>query len=94
MYCKHCGKRIDNNSIFCKYCGKQLVHKQKISIEFHKPNIKRLKESISRKKDSIIKDSSQYYKNFIKSDLPNTIGCLLAIICWILLFCYGVLGCF
>ena len=22
MYCKHCGKEIDDNSTFCKYCGK------------------------------------------------------------------------
>ncbi len=22
MYCKHCGKEIDDNSLFCKFCGK------------------------------------------------------------------------
>lgn len=22
MYCKHCGREIDNNSSYCKYCGK------------------------------------------------------------------------
>lgn len=22
MYCKHCGKEIDDNSSYCKYCGK------------------------------------------------------------------------
>ena len=22
MYCKHCGKEIDNNSQYCKYCGR------------------------------------------------------------------------
>ena len=22
MYCKHCGKEIDDNSTFCKHCGK------------------------------------------------------------------------
>ncbi len=22
MYCKHCGKEIDENSVFCKHCGK------------------------------------------------------------------------
>lgn len=22
MYCKHCGKEIDENSTFCKHCGK------------------------------------------------------------------------
>ena len=24
MYCKHCGKEIDDNSTFCKHCGKPL----------------------------------------------------------------------
>ena len=24
MYCKHCGKEIDNDSKFCKECGKPL----------------------------------------------------------------------
>ena len=24
MYCKHCGKEIDDNSKFCQYCGKSL----------------------------------------------------------------------
>ena len=22
MYCKHCGREIDDNSSYCKYCGK------------------------------------------------------------------------
>lgn len=39
MYCKHCGKQIDDNSQFCKYCGKKLVETNKVSIEFTKPNI-------------------------------------------------------
>ena len=34
MYCKHCGREIDDNSEFCKYCGKQLVDKKKIIVEF------------------------------------------------------------
>ena len=24
MYCKHCGKEIEDNSLFCKYCGGNL----------------------------------------------------------------------
>lgn len=24
MYCKYCGKSIDNDSIYCWYCGKQI----------------------------------------------------------------------
>lgn len=29
MYCKHCGKEIDDNSTFCKYCGKAQGNTQK-----------------------------------------------------------------
>lgn len=29
MYCKHCGKEIDDNSTFCKYCGKSQVNKNR-----------------------------------------------------------------
>ena len=29
MYCKHCGKEIDDNSTFCKYCGKSQGNTQK-----------------------------------------------------------------
>ena len=25
MYCKYCGRQINNNVQFCPYCGKQLV---------------------------------------------------------------------
>lgn len=39
MYCKYCGKQIDENSQYCKFCGKKLVETQKVSIEFTKPNI-------------------------------------------------------
>ena len=29
MYCKHCGKKIDDNSSFCKHCGKSQVSNPK-----------------------------------------------------------------
>lgn len=29
MYCKHCGKEIDDNSTFCKHCGKSQDNTQK-----------------------------------------------------------------
>ena len=25
MYCKHCGKEIDNNSKYCQYCGNKII---------------------------------------------------------------------
>lgn len=29
MYCKHCGKEIEDDSLFCKYCGRPLNYPQK-----------------------------------------------------------------
>ncbi len=29
MYCKHCGKEIEDNSSFCNHCGKPLVNNPK-----------------------------------------------------------------
>ena len=29
MYCKHCGKEIDDNSTFCKHCGKSQINSDK-----------------------------------------------------------------
>lgn len=38
MYCKHCGKEIDDNSTFCKYCGTRQTPK-KIVVEFTEPSL-------------------------------------------------------
>ena len=32
MYCKHCGKEIDDNSVFCKHCGKPQDNRNKTFI--------------------------------------------------------------
>ncbi len=29
MFCKHCGKQIDESARFCKYCGRELTMKEK-----------------------------------------------------------------
>lgn len=33
MYCKYCGKPIDDDSTFCKYCGKSLNLKDNSIVE-------------------------------------------------------------
>ena len=32
MYCKHCGREIDDNSSFCNYCGR--TQEEKSSLDF------------------------------------------------------------
>lgn len=29
MYCKYCGRPIDNDSIYCRYCGRQIEKDEK-----------------------------------------------------------------
>lgn len=31
MYCKKCGKEINDNARFCKYCGTEFVKKEKVN---------------------------------------------------------------
>lgn len=31
MFCKYCGKKIENISLFCPYCGKKIVKKYKVN---------------------------------------------------------------
>ncbi|MFW5774334.1 MAG: hypothetical protein ACOCWD_06600 [Tangfeifania sp.] len=33
MYCKECGKKIDNDSKYCKFCGKAQHEKQNLDVE-------------------------------------------------------------
>ncbi len=40
MYCKHCGKEIDENAIYCQYCGTKI----EVYVESDKP-IKPKKEN-------------------------------------------------
>lgn len=50
MYCKHCGKQIDDNSQFCKFCGKQLTETKNVVIEFSMPNaINTISHAIEKK---------------------------------------------
>lgn len=46
MYCKYCGKLIDNNSSFCSYCGKpQHINNTTVNTSSNKVDIKDKKES-------------------------------------------------
>lgn len=39
MYCKHCGKQIEEDSVFCKFCGQHLVEHKDIEKEVQVENI-------------------------------------------------------
>lgn len=94
MYCKHCGKQIEDNSQFCKFCGKKLVDTKKVTIEFTKPDLEKSKDYLIKKKEKVAKDFHRLNEKSKEKQIFENVGCILAIIGWILLFCYGVLGCF
>ena len=65
MYCKHCGREIDDNSSYCKYCGKEVV--------VEKSNCTIPKEAVKRTIDAIMKydwsESVEYVKKrYTKAD--------------------------
>ena len=90
MFCKHCGKEIDDNSEFCKYCGKQLVDKQKIVVEFNKP------KAIDDAKTYLEKLCEKYrlFFNLIKKNDELWFFPFIAIVCivWLFFITAGVLG--
>ena len=38
MFCKYCGKEIDNDSKFCPYCGEEVDNKQNEVVEIERQN--------------------------------------------------------
>lgn len=38
MYCKFCGKEIEENANYCPHCGKNLKHNDSFSAEIHISN--------------------------------------------------------
>lgn len=42
MYCKYCGKEIDDNSNFCRFCGKETVEtKKEVTVTEEDCNLKK-----------------------------------------------------
>lgn len=62
MYCKYCGKKIDDDSIFCSYCGKNI---SKNSAKYHED------ESLSYKAERIIKDGIIYENDYSVGKVPR-----------------------
>lgn len=45
MYCKHCGKLIDDSSLFCKFCGKKV---QEIENDFSPKDTVSMEENVNK----------------------------------------------
>ncbi len=90
MYCKHCGREIDDNSEFCKYCGKQLVDKKKIIVEFTKP--KSIENSQTYLKRLGNKYSLFYKLLKEKDDVWAIVLVGIVAIVWIFFLTFGIIG--
>ncbi len=90
MYCKHCGREIDDNSEFCKYCGKQLVDKKKIIVEFTKP--KSIENSQTYLKRLGNKYSLFYKILKEKDDVWAIVLVGIVAIVWIFFLTFGIIG--
>lgn len=89
MFCKHCGKEIDENSLFCSKCGKSLESKEKKEVgDKKKIDTSKIKDKVpnlnfEKFKNSFIKDFKN--KKFLKEVLIHTgtafiIGFLICLI--------------
>lgn len=90
MYCKYCGKEIDDNSSYCKYCGKQLVDKKKIIVEFTKP--KSIENSQTYLKRLGNKYSLFYKILKEKDDVWAIVLVGIVAIVWIFFLTFGIIG--
>ena len=90
MYCKHCGKIIDNNSTFCKYCGKKLEEKHKVNFVFTKPKIIRSIETYLKKQY----EKYRLFFKLLKKDEMWIFYPLVAIIfiVWITVLTLAIMG--
>ncbi len=90
MYCKFCGKQIDDNSRFCKFCGKKLVETRKVNIAFTKPKIiEKFLASIKK----LYEKYRLFFIEFMKDEVWYfDILCAAIIAMWISLFTLAILG--
>lgn len=58
MYCKHCGKEIDDNSQYCQHCGKLIV-KESTSLASSKDNTESSSEVENKEKET--SEDSTYF---------------------------------
>lgn len=76
MYCKYCGKVIDNDSTFCMYCGKSLsnnTNEEQISAKI-KSNGKDKEIRPDGSKKDIEKLSRNIVKNLLFYLLPSFVS--------------------
>lgn len=72
MYCKYCGKLVENNSKFCKYCGKKLdnalLSEQRLNID------DRIHEKSDLITNEYVNDSSEAENTEFKKQLIDEIN--------------------
>lgn len=82
MFCKYCGKSINDDSIFCKYCGEEIGEK-KIETAIETPE--EIKEQNPDDNRATILDEQiefeRYAENMVKR---KTVGIIFRIIFWLM----------
>lgn len=80
MYCKHCGREIDDNSSYCKYCGISTVHEEMQEHEDvekqHKDNIS-VDDELNNKNNNLLNDNSQVCNNKQSNNYGSMLGIVL-----------------
>jgi uncharacterized membrane protein YvbJ len=85
MYCKYCGKSIDNDSIYCSYCGRKIGEEEDISkhlSKFCSPSKKMIKSTrLSRTR--ITKEQFIGYLNLIWKVIKTIVIAIVGLIVYI-----------
>lgn len=92
MYCKHCGKSIDDNSVFCTYCGKPvqtLQHTFTVNQSLDNNNINN--DIVQKPVHAIEYEDGFFFKNVPIS--KKIVLAILAFICCIIIACVTFVVC-
>ena len=69
MFCKFCGKNIDDDSVFCSYCGKKLIKESTITDSISKIESNEEVDTTTKIKSNEETDTSQ--ENDIENSNPD-----------------------
>lgn len=76
MYCRHCGKQIEEDSDFCYFCGEQVLRREEIDVkkeethEIDRRSDARGESKIDEKILDVVNHKEEYRQDKLKSILP------------------------
>lgn len=89
MYCKHCGRSIDDNSVFCTYCGKSV---QKTQHTFEANKITEDSSTVETNIPTTGYEDGFFFKGV--SIQKKVLMLIIAFICCVIIACITFISCY